>query len=476
MVPLCRDCQGVVSTEVTTRAVLLQQQKLTCDIEALIDANFKACNAFKQMDNKVEIVQGEYEGIATLLGEMQQQLNRLDKKIDDATLNVCKKVSSFLDDVAPADNASTLVKIDALTSVTQQIGESQSMIGERLKDINTELIFLSERDPGPAVNEILEEVKAISANLPSGTEQTKAHHETLADELASSSASGSPNLKDNSGWRTLGNKRLWKADWTDYDIRTARRKEQFKLRRKAKQRKRRHQHRRSSYTGTDDLDHDYELDYRFFDNNFHLEQRNDRLHRLGHNQLAQHFVKQPVNLLQNHQQPQPQEQEHQQHNQHQQQQSQQYQHRHQHQQPQPQQQRQQSQQLLHQPQQQQHLQQHSQHQQQQSQQRQHQPQQHQHQSQQHQQQQLHQLQQPYQNQQQQQQHQQLQQPSLQQPQQAHPLQQQHQQQHLQQQPHPHQQQHHHLQQQQQQAQVYNGTPSWMFQPALRSSFSEIENF
>ncbi|XP_052567655.1 AN1-type zinc finger and UBX domain-containing protein DDB_G0268260-like [Culex pipiens pallens] len=87
MIPLCRDCQGVISVEVTTRAVLLQQQKLTCDIKALIDANFKACNAFKQMDNKIEVVQDEYEGIATLLGEMQQQLNRLDKKIDDSTLN-----------------------------------------------------------------------------------------------------------------------------------------------------------------------------------------------------------------------------------------------------------------------------------------------------------------------------------------------------------------------------------------------------
>lgn len=76
MIPLCRDCQGVISVEVTTRAVLLQQQKLTCDIKALIDANFKACNAFKQMDNKIEVVQDEYEGIATLLGDMQQQLNR----------------------------------------------------------------------------------------------------------------------------------------------------------------------------------------------------------------------------------------------------------------------------------------------------------------------------------------------------------------------------------------------------------------
>lgn len=166
MVPLCLECQATVSSEITTRDVLTRQQSLTGTIEAMIDANHKACSASKNIDFKIETVQGACEGIVTLLSDMQQQLDRLDKKIDDSALNLYNKVSTFFDESAPVDNADTVAKIETLTSATYKIGEGQGVIDERLKVINQGLISLSERDHGPAVAEILEEIKAISVNLP----------------------------------------------------------------------------------------------------------------------------------------------------------------------------------------------------------------------------------------------------------------------------------------------------------------------
>lgn len=189
MIPLCVDCrkgQGVNEDGIATRAVLMRQQSLTVDLHNLIDANYKALAALKQMDIKIETIQGACEGISTSLSDMQKEVNKLDKKIDEtATVvsnKVCTEVSAIIDDAAPLDNTGTMVKIDSLTSATHKICEGQCVIDENLKIINQELIFLTERDHGPTVTEILEKIKAISANLPVGEEQTLDLHKTLAEE------------------------------------------------------------------------------------------------------------------------------------------------------------------------------------------------------------------------------------------------------------------------------------------------------
>lgn len=259
--------------DVPTRTILLKQQKLTSTIETLIATNYKACSAFNKLDFQIDTIQGAYENIVTSISEIQKHITRFDKNMDDCASNMCSKVSSIIDDAIPTDNADTLAKIEALTSVTNKIGDGQCLINDKLKRINQELIELSVRDLGPAVNEMIEEIKAISANLPAANVQPDELHKTLADELAAGMASGS--LKnDKSGWRTIGEKRVWKADWTDYDTRAARHKEQLKLRAKAIQRKRRRQRRQRRFSSTD------ELDYSQLNDNFHLERHNDRLHYL----------------------------------------------------------------------------------------------------------------------------------------------------------------------------------------------------
>lgn len=102
--------------------------------------------------------------------------------------------------------------------------------------------------------DILSELKTISANMMPTTsadietlnsslnQSTSLHAELNAVTHDKSGYSSNTVKEDKSGWRLLGSKNIWKADWTDYDKRQSNRLNQQKQADKARKRKKRTSH------------------------------------------------------------------------------------------------------------------------------------------------------------------------------------------------------------------------------------------
>lgn len=252
MLPLCEDCQEEFTSIVKLRKLLQSQRTLTDDIEA---ANNKIC-AFINSFN----VREAFDSLETNLSELRGEL-----KTDCTVTQMINNVSSVVRESCNTDTFESSVQQanEALVSkIALKLEQAYLKLEGQLEAIHVSLSEIGTKE-FPAA-EILDEVKYLShavaaMQLPETAIIDNSHHLTLADELAQdqdnsrhltladelaqdlalSRSHHDDSLEDidDSGWRLLGSKKVWKADWKAYDLRQLRRRTQEKSAQKARNRR-----------------------------------------------------------------------------------------------------------------------------------------------------------------------------------------------------------------------------------------------
>ena len=303
MAPLCADCQQKFTTELGLKKLVEHQLKMVNSMDALMAVNHKICSGLKNLS-----LRETFESLETQLGELQDGLVNLQKKVDSSSTATAEKVSAILNDAHPADafntsvqQANSVLSGSLETLIARKLDEVQHGLDDQVKELQFDLSELRvslAKEKAP-YDELLEEIKSLAANIPTkeSTPASNNNEVSLAEEL-----SQNPKVNksiDNSGWRFLGSKRVWKSDWTDYDSRETRRKEQSKQMQKAnkrrKQRQRRYNNRISRINKS--------VDFNFDDSSNHQQQNqiqpNPLGNRLNHLYLQQ-LHEQPHNFNQQH--------------------------------------------------------------------------------------------------------------------------------------------------------------------------------
>lgn len=131
--------------------------------------------------------------------------------------------------------------------MTSGISEDLNFLKDELKNISNITSDLCSTVAGLGI--VLDELKSLSAGI--GNIETQINYVTLnmpdsPYEVISPSPDPLPSLLeelnneqnvDDSGWRLLGMRRVWKADWSDYDARKSRRLNQQKHAEKARRKR-----------------------------------------------------------------------------------------------------------------------------------------------------------------------------------------------------------------------------------------------
>lgn len=239
------------------------------------EINYKEIS--KQLSRLCELVQQNAE--VTHRISLQQQnisiisevIDRIDSQMIELRREVsASKISSFgTQIIALKNHMSSLVDIAKSTTkenVCMAIKTITADLSRELKQVSDEILQLSSLvldtvgfQPGGSQQlthtlgvELLDEVKSLSvvvnAAVNNNITSSKGAALSLEEELninkskelmpPNSLPKSKPEKeKDNSGWRFLGTKKVFKADWTEFDKRKVRRMEQQKAADKAKHRK-----------------------------------------------------------------------------------------------------------------------------------------------------------------------------------------------------------------------------------------------
>lgn len=224
LLPCCLPCQTLVTATFEFSALSDQQKQLT----AQIDENTAMIHRLTRQQEQPNTVTEVIEGMEVLLTSVKQELASINKNNSVAgTMSTLKNHLTSLVDCG--------IK-NALTDFKNEISKS-------LRNINNDISQLNQLSIDTAANytmqnnpmlelDILDELKALSANISSmqrdASPLTPPDTPSLEVEI---------NNADNSGWRLLGTRKVWKADWSDYDDRQKRRLQQQKLKEAAKKKR-----------------------------------------------------------------------------------------------------------------------------------------------------------------------------------------------------------------------------------------------
>lgn len=166
---------------------------------------------------------------------------------DSTVTQIIGNVSSVIRETCNMDNFETSVQ-HATEVLVNKVALNVEHVSSKLEDhLEAMRVSLSEvcAKEFPA-SEILREVKYLSdavaaMQFPETAHSNNSHQLTLADELAEDLALARSHLDEplevDSGWRLLGAKKVWKSDWTAYDLRQLRRRQQEKAAQKARNRR-----------------------------------------------------------------------------------------------------------------------------------------------------------------------------------------------------------------------------------------------
>lgn len=250
MLPACSDCQERVAMELNFKQLLHQQAILA----ELVKKHSEAIHRSTQTLQKVGVVHEALDRQEAMFDELKKELATAKRVASPTkTVNEIKcHVSSLFDDALNTVKLDVTESIGTLTdslsrNLTSHLEHVLYKVDEQLENVNENLIDVAASSKCSAP-EILEEVRII------GNEISKHVHSnqliqlndsiilpSIADELATVKDKTDEPAK--SGWRILGNKRVWKHDWTEYDEKMTRRiqqqKEAAQARRRAKNRRRR---------------------------------------------------------------------------------------------------------------------------------------------------------------------------------------------------------------------------------------------
>lgn len=235
LLPCCDACQELLQSKLEFNQLIVQQKLLTEQLHA----NTEVTHRFAKQQETSSMVHEAIEGLEVLLIGIKNELSAINK-----TSSLAGSVASIKNHVTSLfDTAMTATK----DSVSTSLKTVTSDLSTDLRNINNEINQLNQLSLDIASSctmstnsilelDILDELKSLSANIVS----TRSALPLPSSSAACPSLEVEFNDNDESGWRLLGTRKVWKRDWTEYDARKLRRSNQQKQAEKARRRRKQH--------------------------------------------------------------------------------------------------------------------------------------------------------------------------------------------------------------------------------------------
>ncbi|XP_053698918.1 GATA zinc finger domain-containing protein 15-like [Sabethes cyaneus] len=185
--------------------------------------------------------------IEALLGDVKKELTTYRSAVTTGLVSGIKNHLTSLVDLAMQTSNKDVV------SSMQSMSSGMSELNDEIKRLSTVTIDMAANStmqhyPTRGL-EILDESKILSTNFAVAHKRNvhlptpPAEGPSLYAEL--NAGDENENMVDNSGWRVLGNKKVWKASWLEYDQKESRRLEQERRAEQARSRRRRNRRNRN---------------------------------------------------------------------------------------------------------------------------------------------------------------------------------------------------------------------------------------
>nr|XP_029724643.1 uncharacterized protein LOC115264756 [Aedes albopictus] len=248
VLPLCKKCASSFLETVDLKMLSMRQMEHQHKIHTQLEG--------------ITIMLDMADAIERRLTVLEQRLCENashSKNIMDGLSNMAQQPSS----TETADQIGEIVRSgnsSFINIIKKHINESVEHIIEKMNSDRHDLLTIASASgdfPSEVIIEIMDEVKTLStqfskfndANSKETLNSSLNQSTSLQSELNAGSTTHDKSgyasntvTEDKSGWRLLGSRNIWKADWTDYDKRQSNRLNQQKQADKARKRKKRTSH------------------------------------------------------------------------------------------------------------------------------------------------------------------------------------------------------------------------------------------
>lgn len=235
VLPCCESCQELLQVKLDINKLIEQQQAM----KVQLDENTQIVHRFASQNQPVQdALEDRERALELLLTSIKNELTIINKN------------SSLAGSVASIKNHMTSLLDTALKATKENIyGTLKTVtadISSDLRNINSEICQLNQQTVETAANctlnaspmfgvDVLDELKAMFTNIM--TNNSCVSFSPTPDSCPSLELELNNANNDNTGWRLLDTKRVWKADWTEYDARELLRLNQQKAAEKARKRR-----------------------------------------------------------------------------------------------------------------------------------------------------------------------------------------------------------------------------------------------
>ncbi|XP_053686393.1 probable basic-leucine zipper transcription factor Q [Sabethes cyaneus] len=218
--------------------------------------------------------------IEALLGDVKKELTAYTSAVTTGLVRGIKNHLTSLVDLAMQTSNKDVVS--SMQSMSSGMSELNDEI-KRLSTVTIDMAANSTMHHYPTIGlEILDELKSLSANLIAM--QNTAPPSMVFDSFPSLSTELNNNEKtDSSGWRFLGTKRVWKANWEEYDARKLRRLNQQKQAINARRRRQRRARNNNTHNVSNNVDNGNSNQNHAFNHNNNNSNNNNYNNRSNNN-------------------------------------------------------------------------------------------------------------------------------------------------------------------------------------------------
>lgn len=241
MLPLCQDCQEKFTPENNLNELTASFENITENIGHALKANHKLLSTFKSLSATHDEA---LERIEKMLFDIEQKISIVTTSGKTSATEIKNKLSALLD-TPPADTCMTVEKavksaataaMEVITTKTSATAHSIDQLPKLIIELRNELVDSNAILASDVKSQMKEMAKTLSA--PNENICSPINTNNSTNQLTNTS-------QLNPSWRMLGNKKVWKRDWTAYDVKQRSRrlqeKNEEKARRRRKQRKEHHQ-------------------------------------------------------------------------------------------------------------------------------------------------------------------------------------------------------------------------------------------
>lgn len=243
VLPCCSSCQSLITLNFEVQLLTKQQAELAEKVNDNTEVTHRATQ-----QNNPTVVQDGIDRLEGMLTNIQKELTAIRNSGSAGTKN---HITSLCDIAMQKskENLTTLIQ-----SMTSDITNDLKCLKDDIEKISstTEGLAVGAAMPQNPMFEvdILDELKSLSANINSIESKIICRSPDSADSLENElnainnlQSTSAPleinNIQpvDQSGWRLLGTRNVWRADWTNYDKRKLHRLKQQKQAENARKRK-----------------------------------------------------------------------------------------------------------------------------------------------------------------------------------------------------------------------------------------------